>query len=1036
MNEATRQRLSERLTTQPACRVDELASLYFAGEDESTSVQRFLDVAAPMDLRAERAGLIVRCLHQDVDILEADGVGQRKRVLEFVDEALGSFYKGWRVSTDGPDFQRLAALSSLIPQAENAVTAALSQLVSLSTLDSARSDVQRALSANRALFAPLVPGPLLKAKVGELFDAAKLVGATEGGEFLAAHARADELLSQFRREVEDAGPVATQLLAPLVTRLEQLCTDAYTSSSATEPANLSAAAVPKKYPFGGAPDDQFRLAVAITNHGPGQALDARLDDLEADGVALAATTVPLGQVTPGTIGATVPAAATIPPSDAAILGGQLRWRDSNGLDRSEPFEATFEAQRTDIPWDSIKQRYDLDPVRSTDDLLGRAEVLRDLQDLVGERRVGSAFITGQKRVGKTSIALTFQSLLSEDPDVAVVYLEAGTFVQPSAARTATAMGEAIAQELVQVGPKFADIAIPQFEQTLAPLRSLVGQMRARAPKLRVVIVIDEFDELPLEMYRRGPIGDAFFLALRSLASQDHIGFLLVGGEKMGPIIDAQGDQLNKFEAVTVTYLDRERHWEDFADLVRVPVSDCFEITDAAVVALFELTAGHPYFTKLVCRALFKLAVLRRDAHLTEAEIKHAADDALAGASTTNFIHFWEDGVLEAGEKTEDVSVRRRKLLLAYAESSEADDRNVDGVLHRAESYGLVGHQARDLVREFGRRGVLEESRGELRAKVKLFDLWLTRYGVRAITTTFTDPDAILHAKRREQEDRVQPEEITELVAGWGIYRGKAVTAEDVRQWLNQFDSVRDQRLMFTVLRAVRFYDSSRIRAKLREADGVVRRGVTRRLEAGKLKRDELVVSYLGEVGKSGARYARLFADENSVYADQVKEPRDLPEALAAEPVQVLVLVDDMLGSGDQATQFLEELETRLGGVIRKRGIRVVLVVLAGFADAERRVVETAERLELPVHVHLCDPLGESDRCFSADAPVFGSEAEREEARGLAESYGRRLQRKAPLGYGDVQATIVFDESCPNGTLPILWDRKDGWKALFPRHKGR
>ncbi len=66
--------------------------------------------------------------------------------------------------------------------------------------------------------------------------------------------------------------------------------------------------------------------------------------------------------------------------------------------------------------------------------------------------------------------------------------------------------------------------------------------------------------------------------------------------------------------------------------------------------------------------------------------------------------------------------------------------------------------------------------------------------------------------------------------------------------------------MFQVLKAVDFYDTGRIREKLRDAHGVVRRGITHHLEAGKLKRDEIVVSYLGSAGKSGARYARLYAD--------------------------------------------------------------------------------------------------------------------------------------------------------------------------------
>lgn len=315
----------------------------------------------------------------------------------------------------------------------------------------------------------------------------------------------------------------------------------------------------------------------------------------------------------------------------------------------------------------------------------------------------------------------------------------------------------------------------------------------------------------------------------------------------------------------------------------------------------------------------------------------------------------------------------------------------------------------------------------------LFDRWLARYGVSAITTTFTDPDAILHARQRDREEHVAPAEITNLVKRGGIYRGQQITPEHVRAWLNQFDSIRAERLMFRVLEAVRFYDSTRIRAKLREAHGLVRRGLTQRLEPGRLKRDDIVVSYLGDVGKSGARYARLYADENGIYTEQVVDHNKLADHLARGSVQALVLIDDLLGSGDQASEFLRDLDTKIGGMLENGRTKTVFVALCGFAAAERRVAESIERLRMPVELHICDPLGEEDRCFSELSTAFPESAERAEARGIAESQGKRLQRRQPLGYRGVQATVVFEESCPNSTLPILWDSKGEWRALFPRH---
>lgn len=1004
------------------------------GDDSDDAIERLLASDVSPELRQKRAARLIHALAANPELFEGRGLKLRRKAVKFVEEAFDRQSKQWGLATEGEDFERISAMAALPASALRRIADAADQLVSLASLETARGELQRTYNVYKPLLSPMVPAPLVRGKLTELLNAVSNVREAEGPAFLVAHARATDLLAEFSRDVDDAGALADASFSRVIERLGNLLDQAFDGNPATEPATLEVLPVGKKYPLA-TEGAAVRVALRVSNRGPGQALDVRFEDLESSGLRLETRTIPFGTVMPND-SVTPSISGVAVGDDCAIIEGRIVWTNSDGSEQTVPLDLTVESQRADIAWDRLRQRYDLEPVRTEQELVGRGEMLRELVDLVGDRRIGSAFVTGQKRVGKTSIALTFQSHFEDDEEVVVIYLEAGAYIQPTAEATIGAMGEAIAVELAAADDRFGDVDIPTFETTLAGLKGVVGQMRKRSPKLRVVIVLDEFDELPVDMYRRGAVGDAFFVALRTLAGQEHIGFILVGGEKMGSIIDAQGDQLNKFESVQVTYLDRERHWDDFCDLVRRPVNDCFEITDEAVVALFDHTAGHPYFTKLVCRALFKLAVARRDAHITAPEIHAAADDALRGANVTNFIHFWEDGVLEAAEKVEDVSVRRRKVLLAYAECRERGLSDPEAIIAQARTYGLGESETRETLREFERRRVLEMSGGVLRAVVRVFDTWLARYGVSAITTTFTDPDAILNAKLREQELRVKPEELSDLVATWGQYRGRDVTADEVRAWLNQFEEVRQQRLMFDVLRAVRFYDAGRIRSKLREGHGIAVRGVRQRLESGRTKRNEYVVSYLGGPAKSGARYARLYADENNIYATQVLELGKLNEALAHDSVQALVIVDDFIGSGNQAIEHLNELDKQVGGLIRKREIKVVFIALTGFASSAHRVTKAIEELGLPAEIHLCDPLGEGDRCFSDESEAFDEAADRVAAREIAESYGRRLQRRHPLGYDDSQAVVVFDESCPNGTLPILWDANDGWRPLFARVKGR
>ena len=85
-------------------------------------------------------------------------------------------------------------------------------------------------------------------------------------------------------------------------------------------------------------------------------------------------------------------------------------------------------------------------------------------------------------------------------------------------------------------------------------------------------------------------------------------------------------------------------------------------------------------------------------------------------------------------------------------------------------------------------------------------------------------------------------------------------------------------------------------------------------------------------------------------------------------------------------------------------------------------------------VSICDPLGNSDKCFSERSGILPESAKRVRAKEIVESYGRRVSKQHPLGFGNCQALIVFENTCPNNSLPILWAQglHNDWRPLFSR----
>lgn len=113
----------------------------------------------------------------------------------------------------------------------------------------------------------------------------------------------------------------------------------------------------------------------------------------------------------------------------------------------------------------------------------------------------------------------------------------------------------------------------------------LDEARYLVPEQRLVIILDEFDELPPGLYQRTSVGESFFLSLRSIASKAGVGCVLVGGERMRFVLSRQGAKLNKWLTLNVDCFRRDTEWRDFCDLVERPVAGMLDFTPSAVARL-------------------------------------------------------------------------------------------------------------------------------------------------------------------------------------------------------------------------------------------------------------------------------------------------------------------------------------------------------------------------------------------------------------------------------------------------------------------
>ena len=619
----------------------------------------------------------------------------------------------------------------------------------------------------------------------------------------------------------------------------------------------------------------------------------------------------------------------------------LTWTNGDGSPRTSEDLIELPTQPHNIPWDTLKhaEPYSLEPVTNANELVGRSEQTRLLISKIKAQNVGSFCIYGQRRVGKTSVVATLADM-PEVESITILNLETGMFIVPDALDTINNLGMKICSVLLQRNPRLAGLIVPNFIGALSPLDDFLTAAFIRDPTLRLVIVLDEFDALPSELYRRGNISHAFFMTLRSLSARRQLGFILVGGEKMSEILSTQGEVLNKFRPLRIDYLERHSQWSDFVELVRRPVAGWATITDEAVTKLYDVTAGNPFFTKFVCTELVEDMKRRRDAFVTGVEMDRAIRTAVNHAGINNFQHFWDDGVLATtDERIEQERASRRRVMLSLGEALRSNIPNtIDNISKRASRFGLGETDVARVLADFEKRKILLQVEEEYSCKVQLFERWLVDEGVSELDLTLVEEESLRTNLENEERRRVKDREINMLVDGWGSYRGKQVTDVTLKSWLDQFETAEEQRVIFELLKKLRFYSGGLIREKLRSGHSFVlselaARGVVRKAagEGARKVTDNILISFYGGEGKRGQSYSKLYADENKIYQNRISSPKYLREQLEdLGDVAGIVFVDDFIGTGRTAASSLKEALSPISDLVKQLAIDVFVISVSGF----------------------------------------------------------------------------------------------------------
>ena len=391
------------------------------------------------------------------------------------------------------------------------------------------------------LVAPFLPKHEFHAKLHAVTARIEAYSSATPSEVVSCYELA---LASVNDRISDARTLGTQycedLLCVPFARLRDDLVRSFQSSPLREDAVFRITRSDKKYPFHSI-NLPINLEVEIENVGPGYASELEISVRDVSSGRLLRTAFQIGDLPPSKRMLSVEIVLDAPVTEV-FAELELTWLTFDRKQLTSRSTLEFTAQRSDIDWLalSIAEPYDVEPISDDSQLIGRTEILQQLLGMATATSLGSAIVHGQKRVGKTSIVKALQSKLARaDQSLRSIYVLAGDYVRPDAIRSIQALGTRLCEEIRDSDAELSDIPIPVFDDALAPLGDFVRTAQRRRPR-RFLFILDEFDELPTDLYSQNEIANAFFLGLRSLSARPEVGFILVGSERMSAIMSFQG----------------------------------------------------------------------------------------------------------------------------------------------------------------------------------------------------------------------------------------------------------------------------------------------------------------------------------------------------------------------------------------------------------------------------------------------------------------------------------------------------------------
>lgn len=187
--------------------------------------------------------------------------------------------------------------------------------------------------------------------------------------------------------------------------------------------------------------------------------------------------------------------------------------------------------------------------------------------------------------------------------------------------------------------------------------------------------------------------------------------------------------------------------------------------------------------------------------------------------------------------------------------------------------------------------------------------------------------------------------------------------------------------------------------------------------------------YFRQENRLGKQY---FINSHEIFS-RAARTGSIESTIRDATIERYVFIDDLCGSGTQATAYTQDLVRPLKNANPKIHVSYYTLFATSFGLGEVRKLNSFDDVAAVVE------LDETFKCFSENSRIYKNQQlpfNKSKAESTARQYGAALVPSDPLGWRNGQLLIGFCHNTPDNTLPIIWfDEPDGapWTPLFRRY---